>query len=52
MEEKNIKILPFNLDKNNWNIWSRKFLFKIIVQGRRDIILEYGEIKSENKYHQ
>ena len=32
-------------------MWSRKFLFKITVQGFRDILQEDQEIKSEDKDH-
>ena len=51
MEEKKIKILPFNGEKQNWHMWSRKFLCKITVQGFRDILQEDQEIKSEDKDH-
>ena len=49
MEAKKIKILPFNGEKKNWHMWSRKFLCKLTVQGCRDILQEDIEIKSEDK---
>ena len=52
MDEKKIKILPFNGEKQNWHMWSRKFFFNITVQGWRDILQEYQEIKSEDRDHQ
>ena len=52
MEAKKIKIFPFNGEKKNWPMWSRKFLWKLTVQGFRDILQEDQEIKSEEKDHQ
>ena len=51
MEAKKIKILPFNGEKQNWHMWSRKFFCKLTIQGCRDILQEYQEIKSEDKDH-
>ena len=51
MEAKKIKILPFNGEKQNWHMWSRKFLYKLTFQGCRDILQEDQEIKSEDKDH-
>ena len=42
---------PIQWGEENWNMWSRKFLFKITVQGFRDILQEDQEIKSEDRDH-
>ena len=52
MEEKKIKILLLNGEKQNWNMCSRKFLFNLNVQGFRDILQEDQEIKSEERDQQ
>lgn len=33
-------------------MWSMKLLWKITVKGRRYILLEDSDVKSEDKYHQ
>ena len=51
MEAKKINILPFNGEKQNCHMWSRKFLWKLTVQGFRYILKEEKEIKSEDRDH-
>ena len=49
MEGKKIKVIPFDGKRENWHMWSRKFLCKLTVYGYRDILVEKQDIKEEEK---
>ena len=47
MEVNKIKIIPFDGKRENWNMWSRKFLCKLTVYVYRDILLKDDEVKED-----
>ena len=47
MEGKKIRIIPFDGKRENWHMWSRKFLCKLTIQGNRNILLGDDEVKEE-----
>ncbi len=47
MDSMKIRIIPFDVDKENCHMWSRKLLCKLTVYGYRDLLKDLSIVKDE-----
>ena len=48
MDTKKLKILTFSGKKEDWHMWSRKFMFKLTIYGAKNLLKDHDGTKEND----